>query len=59
MRLTSALYDHTSLASASGTVLLVAILGFLVRLYHARSTIWKLQRQGLVFLVLEIYQTDY
>lgn len=42
-----ALTDHTSVPVAFATVLFLAFFRFLLKLFQARSTIWRLRNQGL------------
>lgn len=48
MKLSTVLHDRVSVVFAIQTILLVVFLRFLFNLYHARSKILKLRRQGLV-----------
>lgn len=48
MKLFSVFSDYASIVSVTSTLLLVALSGFLVKLYYARSMFLKLRRQGLV-----------
>lgn len=41
--------DHVSIVTAIATILLVALSRFLVQLYRARVTIYKLKNDGLVW----------
>lgn len=42
------LTDHSSISIASVTILVVALLRFLVKLFQVRRNIWRLRNQGLV-----------
>ncbi len=48
MKLSSVYHDKVSLIITIGTILFVAFLNFSWKLYHARSRVLKLRRQGLV-----------
>ena len=41
--------DYVSISAAFETILLMALLRFLVKLYRARITIARLRKQGLVW----------
>lgn len=48
MKLSNLFGDHGSITLTIVVFLLLTVLNFLLKLYHARSLVLKLRRQGLV-----------